>query len=178
VLVTGASGGVGSYAVQLAKAFGAEVTGVASTSKVDLVWSLGADHVIDYTSENFADNAQSYDLILDIAGNPSIARLRQALTPNGTAVLTGGEEGESWTGGMGRIMGARVLSLFVRQRLTNFICKERASDLETLTDLIEAGKVVPTIDRTYPLHRAAEAMNDLAAGKVRGKAAITVAQAT
>ena len=174
VLVIGASGGVGSYAVQLAKVFGAEVTGVASTTKLDLVRSLGADHVIDYTREDFGEGQHRYDLILDIGGNPSLSRLRRALTPTGTVVLTGGEEGDEWTGGMGRVLRARLLSVFVRQRLTNFIGKERASDLETLTELIEAGKVTPSIDHVYALERAPEAMRDLEAGLVRGKVAITI----
>jgi NADPH:quinone reductase-like Zn-dependent oxidoreductase len=174
VLITGASGGVGSYAVQLAKAFGAQVTGVCSTTKLDLVRSLGADHVIDYTRDDFADGTHRYDLILDIAGNPALSRLRRALTPTGTAVLVGGEEGENLTGGMGRQLRALALSRFVGQRLTGFIPKERSSDLERLTDLIEAGKVTPSIDRTYSLDRVPEAMRHLDAGKARGKVAITV----
>jgi NADPH:quinone reductase-like Zn-dependent oxidoreductase len=174
VLVIGASGGVGSYAVQLAKAFGAKVTGVCSTTKMDLVRSLGADHVIDYTREDFADGERRYDLILDIAGNPTVARLRRVLAPTGTVVIVGGEEGENVTGGMGRQLRARALSPFVRQRLTSFISMERLSDLERLTELIEAGKVTPSIDRTYPLDQVPEAMRHLEAGKVRGKVAITV----
>ncbi|HXA58265.1 MAG TPA: NAD(P)-dependent alcohol dehydrogenase [Streptosporangiaceae bacterium] len=174
VLVIGASGGVGTYAVQLAKAFGAEVTGVCSTTKLDLVRSLGADHVIDYTRDDFADGMHRYDLILDIAGNPAPSRLRRALAPTGTAVIVGGEEGGSWTGGMDRQLRALALSRFVRQRLTSFICKERSSDLERLTELIEAGKVTPSIDRTYPLDQVPEAMRHLEAGKARGKVAITV----
>jgi NADPH:quinone reductase-like Zn-dependent oxidoreductase len=174
VLITGASGGVGSYAVQLAKAAGAEVTGVASTTKLDLVLALGADHVIDYTRDDFAESENRYDVIIDIAGNPSLSRLRRALTPTGTAVLTGGEEGGSLTGGMNRQLGSLILSLFVRQRLTMFINKERGSDLERLTDLIEAGKVTPSVDRTYPLEQVPDAMRHLEAGKVRGKVAITV----
>lgn len=175
VLVLGASGGVGSYAVQLAKAFGAQVTGVCSTSKLDLVRSLGADHVIDYTQEDFADGTHHYDLILDIAGNPALSRLRHGLTPTGTVVLVGGEEGGDLTGGtIGRQLRARTLSLFGRQRLTSLLCKERASDLEKLADLIEAGKVTPSIDRTYPLTKAPEAMRHLEAGKARGKVAITI----
>jgi NADPH:quinone reductase-like Zn-dependent oxidoreductase len=174
VLITGASGGVGSYAVQLAKAFGAEVTGVCSTAKLDLVRSLGADHVIDYTRDDWADGAHHYDLILDIAGNPALSRLRRALTPSGTAVIVGGEQGGNWTGGLGRGLRALALSPFIRQRLTMFISKERASDLERLTELIEAGKVTPSIDRTYPLDQVPEAMRHLEAGKVRGKVAITI----
>lgn len=174
VLVIGASGGVGSYAVQLAKAFGAEVTGVCSTAKLDLVRSLGADHVIDYTRDDFADGARRYDLILDIAGNPALSRLRRALTPSGTAVIVGGEEGGNLTGGMNRQFRALALSPFVRHRLAMIVPKERASDLERLTDLIEAGKVTPSIDGTYPLDRVPEAMLHLEAGKARGKIAITI----
>jgi NADPH:quinone reductase-like Zn-dependent oxidoreductase len=174
VLITGASGGVGSYAVQLAKAYGAEVTGVSSTAKLDLVRSLGADHVIDYTRDDFADGVHRYDLIVDIAGNPSLSRLRRALTPTGTAVLTGGEEGGNLTGGMDRQLRALVLSRFVGQRLTGFIPKEHFSDLERLTDHIEAGKVTPSIDGTYSLDRMPEAMRHLDAGKARGKIVITV----
>ena len=174
VLITGASGGVGSYAVQLTKAFGAEVTGVCSTAKLDLVRSLGADHVIDYTRDDFSDGARRYDLILDIAGNPAVSRLRRALTPTGTAVIAGGEEGGIWFGGIDRQLRALIVSPFVHQRLTSFICKERSSDLEQLTDLIEAGAVIPTIDRTYSLDRVPEAMRHLEAGKARGKVAITI----
>jgi len=174
VLIIGASGGVGSYAVQLAKAFGAEVTGVASTSKLDLVQALGADHVIDYTREDFAATGNRYDLIIDIAGNPSLSRLRRALTATGTAVLTGGEEGGNLTGGMNRSLGAAIVSLFVRQRLTMVLNKESGSNLERLTELIEAGQVTPSIDRTYPLEQAPDAMRQLDAGKVRGKIAITI----
>jgi NADPH:quinone reductase-like Zn-dependent oxidoreductase len=174
VLVTGASGGVGSYAVQLAKAFGAEVTGVASAAKLDLVRALGADHVLDYTREDFADGRHHWDLVLDIAGNPTISRLRRALAPAGTAVLTGGEEGGNLTGGMGRQLGALALSLFVRQRLTMFLGLVRAGDLERLTGLIESGDVTPSLDRTYPLEQAVEAIRALEAGRVRGKAVIDV----
>jgi NADPH:quinone reductase-like Zn-dependent oxidoreductase len=175
VLVTGASGGVGSYAVQLAKAFGAQVTGVCGTAKLDLVRSLGADHVIDYTRDDFADGAHRYDLILDIAGNPALSRLRRALTPTGTVVIVGGEEGGNWTGGMiERQLLALTLSRFVRQRLTNVLGKERGSDIERVTELIEAGKVTPSLDRTYSLDQVPQAMRHLDAGKVRGKVAITI----
>ena len=174
VLIIGASGGVGSYAVQLAKAFGGEVTGVCSGEKLDLVSSLGADHVVDYTRQDFTDVAKSYDLILDIAGNASLSRLRSALTPTGTLVIVGGEEGGRWTGGFGRSLRAPLLSPFVRQRLTMLASKERASDQERLIPLIEAGKVTPSIDRTYPLDRVPEAMRHLEAGSVRGKVAITL----
>jgi len=174
VLIIGASGGVGSYAVQLAKAFGAEVTGVCSTAKLDLVKTLGADHVLDYTRQDFADGTTTYDLILDIAGNASLSRLRNALTPKGTLVIVGGEEGGRWTGGFGRSLRAPLLSPFVRQRLRMLASKERASDQERLTTLIEAGQVTPSIDRTYPLGHVAEAMQHLEAGDVRGKIVITL----
>jgi NADPH:quinone reductase-like Zn-dependent oxidoreductase len=174
VLVIGASGGVGSYAVQIAKAAGAEVIGVASTSKLDLVRSFGADRVIDYTRDDFAGGSERYDLILDIGGNPSVSRLRRALTLTGTAVIVGGEEGGSWTGSMGRPLRALALSLFVRQRLTNFIAKQRASDLERLSKLIEAGLVTPHIDRSYRLDEVPAAMFHLESGQARGKVAITI----
>jgi NADPH:quinone reductase-like Zn-dependent oxidoreductase len=174
VLIIGASGGVGTYAVQLAKAFGADVTGVCSTAKTDLVRSLGADHVVDYTRHDFADTTERYDLIIDIAGNAALSRLRSALTPTGTLVIVGGEEGGRWTGGFGRSLRAPLLSMFVRQRLTMLVSKERASDQERLKGLIEAGKVTPAIDSTYPLSRVPEAMRRLAAGDVRGKVAISL----
>jgi NADPH:quinone reductase-like Zn-dependent oxidoreductase len=174
VLVIGASGGVGSYAVQLAKASGAEVTGVSSTAKVDLVRTLGADHVIDYTQEDFADGVHRYDLVLDIAGNPELSRLRRALTRSGTLVLVGGEEGGNFSGGMNRSFRALALSMFLRQRMTMFVAKQSSADLERLTELIEAGKVTPSIDRTYPLEQAPDAMRHLVAGQARGKIAITI----
>ncbi len=174
VLITGASGGVGSYAVQLAKSLGAEVTAVASTSKLDLMRSLGADHVIDYTKDDFADDPRKYDVIIDIAGNPTLSRLRRALTPKGAAVIVGGEEGGNVTGGFGRSLRAPFVSMFVGQRLAMLASKERASDLERLTPLIEAGKVTPSVDRTYPLNQVPDAMGQLIAGSVRGKVAITI----
>lgn len=174
VLIIGASGGVGSYAVQLAKAFGAQVTGVSSAAKVDLVRSLGADEVLDYARDDFAGGVHCYDLILDIAGNAAVSRLRRALTPTGTAVLVGGEDGGSWTGGMDRQLRAVALAPFVRQRLTMLLCKERGSDLERLTILIEAGTVTPSVDRSYPLDQVPEAMRYLEAGEARGKVAITI----
>ena len=174
VLVTGASGGVGSYAVQLARAFGAEVTGASSTAKLDLVRSLGAAHVIDYTKDDFADGRHHYDLILDIAGNPALPRLRRALTSAGTAVIVGGEEGGSLTGGLDRQFRALALSPFLRQRLTMVTAKQRSSDLERLAELIEAGTVTPSIDRTYPLDQVPEAMRHLEAGNARGKIAVTI----
>ncbi|MET0520740.1 MAG: NAD(P)-dependent alcohol dehydrogenase [Jiangellaceae bacterium] len=173
VLVLGASGGVGTYAVQLAKAFGAHVTGVCSTAKLDLVTALGADSVIDYTVEDFADGANRYDLILDIGGTPSLKRLRRALRPHGTAVFVGGENAGSLTG-MGRQLRGALMSPFLRQRLALLVAKERASDIERLTELIEAGKVTPSLDRSYPLDEVPRAMRLLETGQVRGKVAITI----
>lgn len=174
VLILGASGGVGSFAVQLAKAAGAEVTASCSRSKIDLVRSLGADHVIDYTREDFADGGRRYDLILDIAGNPTLGRLRRALTPYGTAVIAGGEEGGPWTGSIDRAFRALALSPFIRQRLTMFVNHEGSEDLEHLAGLIEAGTLNPAIDRTYPLEQVPEAMRYFDAGKARGKIAVTI----
>ena len=174
VLVIGASGGVGTYAVQLAKALGAQVTGVCSTTKVDFVRSIGADDVIDYTREDFADGSQRYDLILDIGGNSRLSRLRRALTPTGTLVIVGGEEGGRLTGGFGRSLRAPVVSLFVRQRLTMLASKEHHTHLEALRPFIEAGQITPAIDKTYPLAEVPAAMRDLEAGHVRGKVAITI----
>jgi NADPH:quinone reductase-like Zn-dependent oxidoreductase len=173
VLVVGASGGVGSYAVQIAKALGAEVTGVCSAPKADLVASLGADHVIDYTREDFADGSRHYDLVLDIAGNPSLNRLRRALRPRGTAVFVGGEDAGALTG-MGRQLRGALLSIFLQQRLALLVTKERGSDYDRLTEMIEAGQLAPSIDRTYPLEDAPHAVQQLQAGHVRGKLAITM----
>jgi NADPH:quinone reductase-like Zn-dependent oxidoreductase len=173
VLVLGASGGVGSYAVQLAKAFGAEVTGVASTSKQDLVTSLGADHVLDYSRQDFADGSRRYDLVLDIGGTPSLTRLRRALEPRGTVVFVGGEQAGKLIG-MGRQIRGALLSVFLRQRLVLLPAKERAGDFERLTDLIESGKVTPSLESSCPLEQAPAAVRRLEAGEVRGKLAITV----
>jgi NADPH:quinone reductase-like Zn-dependent oxidoreductase len=172
VLVIGASGGVGSYAVQLAKSFGAEVTGVCSTAKADLVRSIGADHVIDYTRADFADGRRHYDLILDIGGNSRLGRLRKALTSRGTLVITGGE-GDRWTG-VGRQLRALALSVLIRQRLTMFVSRHRQADLETLRRLTETGQVTPVIDRAYSLADAPRAIRHLHAGHARGKIVITV----
>ena len=173
VLVVGASGGVGTYAVQLAKAFGAEVTGVSSTAKVDLVKSLGADHVIDYTREDFADGTRRYDLVLDIGGSTPVRRLRRALRPRGTLVFVGGENSGNLTG-LGRQLRGALISPFLRQRLVLLMAKERAADLERLSGLVEDGKVVPSVDRSYPLDDAPEAMRLLENGQVRGKVVITI----
>jgi NADPH:quinone reductase-like Zn-dependent oxidoreductase len=174
VLIIGASGGVGTYAVQLAKALGAEVTGVCRTTKVDLVRSIGADHVIDYTRADFADGKQRYDVILDIGGNRSLSHLRRALTRKGTLVLVGGEEGGRWLGGMDRQLRMLLLSPFVGQTLRLLISKENQEDLLALTELIEAGKVTPVIDRTYSLSEAPKAIRYMEEGHARGKVVITV----
>jgi NADPH:quinone reductase-like Zn-dependent oxidoreductase len=175
VLIIGASGGVGSFAVQLAKAFGAEVTGVASPAKVDFVRSIGADRVLDYTRDDVVDGTYSYDLILDIGGNRALRQLRRALTPRGTLVLVGGEGGDRfWLAGILRQLRSRLLSAFSKQRMLGFIARETSKDLEALTTLIEAGKIRPSIDRTYSLGEVPEAMRDLEAGRVRGKVVITV----
>ena len=173
VLIIGASGGVGTYAVQIAKALGAEVTGVCSTAKMDLVRSIGADHVIDYTHDDFSDGQQHYDLILDIAGNSTLSRLRRALTPHGTLVIAGGEGGDRWFGGIDRQLRARVLSPFVGQRLTTFIAKEHHAGLEQLTEFVDKGQLVPVIEQTYPLSDMPGAMRHLEAGHARGKLVIT-----
>ncbi len=174
VLVIGASGGVGSYAVQLAKAFGAEVTGVASTNKLDLVRSLGADHVVDYTREDFADGGTLQDLIIDIGGNSKIRRLRRALARRGTLVIVGGENGGRITGGFGRSLRGVALSPFVRQRLTMLASKEQASDLAPLTELIETGRLTPSLQRSCSLDQVPDALRQLEAGNVRGKLAVTI----
>lgn len=174
VLIIGASGGIGTFAVQLAKAFGAEVTGVCSTTKVDLVRSLGADHVIDYVRDDFTKMAQRYDVILDMAGNRSLSMLRRALTPEGTLVIIGGEEGGRWLGGTDRQIRALLLSPFVRQRLRTFVAKESGEDLLVLKGLIESGNVTPVIDRTYELSEAADAIRYLDEGHARGKLVLTV----
>ena len=171
VLIIGASGGVGSYAVQLAKALGAEVTGVCSTAKADLVRSIGADHVIDYTRDDFADGRQHYDLILDTGGNSRLSRLRRALTPRGMLVIAGGEG--RWTG-VGRQLRALALSPLVRQRLTMYISRHRQADLDALRRLTEDGQVTPVIDRAYPLADVPQAIRQLQEGHARGKIAITI----
>lgn len=174
VLVIGASGGVGTFAVQIAKALGAEVTGVCSTAKMDLVRSIGADHVIDYTRGDFAEPGRRYDVILDMGGNRPLSELRCALTPGGTLVMVGGEHGDKWVGGMGRPLWALVLSRLVSQNMAMFIAEVRRKDLLHMTDLIESGTVTPVIDKTYPMANAAEAVRYLEQGRARGKIVIKV----
>jgi NADPH:quinone reductase-like Zn-dependent oxidoreductase len=174
VLIIGASGGVGTYAVQIAKAFGAHITGVCSTAKVEMVRSIGADRVIDYTREDFAEGDQRYDVILDIGGNSSLSRLRRALASQGTLVIVGGEGGGRWLGGLDRQLRATMLSPFVGQKLGTFVSTPNHEDLLVLKELIESGKVTPVIDRTYPLAEVPEAIRYLEEGHARGKVVITV----
>ena len=158
--------------MQIAKAFGANVTGVCSTAKLDLVRSIGADHVIDYAHADITDDDRRYDLVLDIGGNRPLSRLRRVLTRDGTLVIVGGEGGGRWTGGIDRQLRAMAISPFVRQRLGTFIAKENSADLDALRALIETGAVTPVIDRVIALHEVPDAIRDLAAGHVRGKIVI------
>jgi len=173
VLIIGASGGVGTFAVQIAKAFGANVTGVCSTAKVDLVRSLGADHVIDYTREDITSGGR-YDVILDTGGHRSLGHLRRALTPAGTLVIIGSETGGRMLGGFDRTLRALVLSMFVSQKLRALTNSENATDLVALTELVEADQVTPAIERTYPLTEAPAAIRHMVEGHARGKLVITV----
>jgi len=172
VLIIGASGGVGTWAVKLAKAYGAEVTGVSSTTKMDLVRSIGADDVIDYTREDFTDGRRQWDLIIDIGGNRSLSHLRSALTPRGTLVIVGGETGGKVTGGFGRTLRAPFVSLFARQKLTGLTSKESAEFLLELNELIHANKLEPAIDRTFPLSETPKAIRYMEDGHARGKVVI------
>jgi NADPH:quinone reductase-like Zn-dependent oxidoreductase len=174
VLVLGASGGVGTYAVQIAKALGATVTGVCRTDKVDMVRSLGADRVVDYRTEDVTASARRYDVILDIGGNTPLRSLRRMLTPRGTLVVVGSETEGRLLAGFDRQLRALAWSPFVRQRLTMLVSKEHHEDLERLTALVEGGRLAPVLDRTYPLEQAVDALRRLEAGDVRGKVAITV----
>jgi NADPH:quinone reductase-like Zn-dependent oxidoreductase len=174
VLVIGAAGGVGSFAVQLAKTFGAQVTGVASTTQAELVRSLGADEVVDYTRTDVTDGSRHWDLILDTAGHRSLSRLRRALSPAGTLVIVGSEGRGRFMGGFDRQLRAVALSRVVGQRLRMLSSTPRRDDLETLRQLIEAGKVAPLLDRTFPLDQVRQAIGHLLAGGGRGKLVITV----
>ncbi|WP_458780847.1 NAD(P)-dependent alcohol dehydrogenase [Arthrobacter sp. D3-16] len=174
VLIIGAGGGVGSFAVQLAKAFGAEVTGVCSTGKVELVRSLGADAVIDYTKSDIAGSGVRYDVILDMAGNRPLSVLRLALAPKGTLVIVGGEGGGKLTGGFERSLGAPFASLFSKQKFKGLVSKETYLDLEALTPLIEAGSVKPAVDRVFPLADAPGAIRYLHEGRSRGKVVVRI----
>jgi NADPH:quinone reductase-like Zn-dependent oxidoreductase len=177
VLIVGASGGVGTFAVQIAKAFGADVTGVCSRAKVDLVRGLGADHVIDYTVDDFTDGTHRYDVILDIGGNRRLSQLRRALTSDGRLVIVGGEGDGRWLGGSDRQIRALALSPFVGQKLGTFVASENAADLIALRELIDAGKLTPAIDRTYPLSEVPAAIRYLLDGHARGKIVINLGAA-
>jgi NADPH:quinone reductase-like Zn-dependent oxidoreductase len=173
VLIIGAGGGVGTFAVQLAKTYGAEVTGVCSTAKTELVRSIGADHVIDYTREDAVDGRKQYDVILDIAGNRPLSKLRRALTQRGTLVIVGGEDAGNWLG-VRRQLRAAALSPFVRQKLGTFISKEREQDLQELRALLEGGAVRPVVNRTFPLEEVPAAIRYLRDGRPGGKLVITI----
>src|SRR5215212_1237788 len=174
VLINGASGGVGTFAVQIAKSFGAEVTGVCSTRNVEMVRSIGADQVIDYTREDFTQSGQRYDLIFQLAGTRSPLDCRRALTSRGTLVQISGDSNDRWIGPVDRIIKAVVLSPFVSQKMASFTVKPNKEDLRFLKQLIEAGQLAPVIDRTYPLSETPEAIRYLENGHARGKVVITV----
>lgn len=174
VLILGASGGVGTYTVQLAKALGAEVTAVDSTAKLDLARSLGADHVVDYTRDDFVDTGNTYDLIIDAGGRNSLSRLRRVLAPRGTLVIVGGEGGNRLTGGVGRQLRAVLLSPFIKQRLTMFITKEHHSSIEQLGEFIESGDVVPSIGQRFPLEDTAEAFRQMKVGAIGGNSVVII----
>ncbi len=174
VLIIGAGGGVGSFAVQVAKAFGAVVTGVCSTGKVELVRSLGADHVIDYTLDDFARAGLLYDVILDTAGNRPLSVLRRALAPRGTVAIVGGEGGGKLTGGFERSLGAPFVSLFSGQKFKGLVSTENYRDLEALTALIEAGSVKPAVDKVYALAEAPAAVEYIHEGRARGKVVVSI----
>jgi NADPH:quinone reductase-like Zn-dependent oxidoreductase len=174
VLVNGASGGIGTFAVQIAKSLGAEVTGVCSTSNVEMVRSIGADHVIDYTRSDFTKSGQRYDFILDNISNRSLSDLRRALTPTGMLVPNGGQFQNRWFSSAGCLIKAMVSFRFVSQRLGRFVVAQKHDDLIALKELVEAGKATPVIDRTYPLSETARAMDYIGTGHARGKVVISV----
>jgi NADPH:quinone reductase-like Zn-dependent oxidoreductase len=174
VLVNGASGGVGTFAVQLAKAFGAEVTGVCSTKAVDLVRSIGADHVIDYTREDFTRGGQRYDLLLDVAGSRSWPEYRRVLDHKATMILIGGPKASRWIGPLGHVARVRMASLGASQKVVFFVASFNREDFVLLQELLEAGKVTPVIDRRYALSELPQALRYLGEGHARGKVVITV----
>jgi NADPH:quinone reductase-like Zn-dependent oxidoreductase len=176
VLINGASGGIGTFAVQIAKALGAEVTAVCSAGNAELVRSIGADHVIDYAREDFTRGTERYDMILDNVANHSLADLRHALTPTGTLVPNGGNFGNRWLAGGARVVHAHLVSRFVAQTLRPFLLAPTLDDLLTLKAMIEAGDIVPVVDRTYPLEETARAIAHVGEGHARGKVAITVSR--
>jgi len=174
VLINGASGGVGTFAIQIAKSFGAEVTGVCSTRNEDLVRSIGADRVFDYTREDFTEAGQRYDLMLDNVGNRSLSECRRVLRPKGVYLSSFGQPENLWLGPVAQLLKMMALSPFVSQNMRSFVATPRQEDLLLMNELLEAGKVTPVIDRTYPLTEVAEAFRYLAEGHARGKVVITV----
>ncbi len=174
VLIIGASGGVGTFAIQIAKALGAEVTGVCGSAKMDLVRNLGADHVVDYTRDDCLGSEQRYDAILDIGGNSRLSLLRRALSPDGRLVIVGGETGGRWLGGFDRQLRAMILSPLVSQKLGILGAKESSVDLSVLRELVESGNLTPAVDRTYPLNETVAALRYFEEGNARGKIVITV----
>jgi NADPH:quinone reductase-like Zn-dependent oxidoreductase len=174
VLIIGAAGGVGSFAVQIAKALGARVTGVGNTAQIDLIQSIGADDVIDYTLEDFTKMGRCWDVVIETAGGRPVSELRQALTRRGTLVIVGGEGGGKWVGKAGRMVWAPALSPFVSQKLTTLAVKHNGADLAVLKDLIEAGKVMPVIGKTYQLREVPQAIRDLEQRRTRGKSVVKV----
>jgi NADPH:quinone reductase-like Zn-dependent oxidoreductase len=174
VLVNGASGGVGTFTVQIAKALGAEVTGVCSTRNAEMVASIGADRVVDYTREDFTRAGPRYDLLIDIAGSRTLSETRRVLVPKGVLVAVGGPDQGRWVGPLSRTARIALLSPAVSQRMTFFLARQNSGDLAVLRDLLDAGKVTPVIDRTYPLTETAEAIRYLETGHARGKVVITV----
>jgi NADPH:quinone reductase-like Zn-dependent oxidoreductase len=174
VLINGASGGVGTFAVQIAKSFGAEVTGVCSTRNVDLVRSIGADHVIDYTRDDFTKGAQRYDLILDNVGNHALLDTKRALKPGGILVMVGGPKRDPWLGPISRVMQAAVLSPFVSEEMVTFFAELNQDDLDVLGDLVRTDKLTPVIDRRYTLDQVPAAIRYLGTGRARGKVVINI----
>jgi NADPH:quinone reductase-like Zn-dependent oxidoreductase len=174
ILINGASGGVGTFAVQIAKSFGAEVTGVCSTRNVDMVRSIGADHVVDYTEEDFTRGQQRYDLMLDLIGNHSPSACRRVLTSQGMYLASFGQPDHRWLGPLAQMLRTLLLSPFVSQKLTMYVMKPDQKDLVVLKELLEAGKVTPVVDTTYPLSKTPEALRYLEEGHARGKVIITV----
>ncbi|MDB6046718.1 MAG: Alcohol dehydrogenase zinc-binding domain protein [Gammaproteobacteria bacterium] len=174
VLINGASGGVGTFAVQIAKSFGADVTGVCSTRNVELVRSIGADHVIDYTQEDFTKGEQRYDLIVDNVGSHSFSEYRRVLKPKGTFVIVGGPTGDPWIGPLAQPIKAGMLSPFVSQEFVMFLAELNQEDLEVISGLMRAGKVTPVIDRRYKLSEAPAAIRYLEEGRARGKIVVSL----
>jgi NADPH:quinone reductase-like Zn-dependent oxidoreductase len=174
MLIIGAAGGVGSFAVQIAKALGAHVTGVCNTAQLDIVRSIGAEDVIDYTQEDFVRSGRRWDLIVETAGARPIGELRRALTPRGTLVIVGGEGGGKWVGKAGRMVQAPMMSPFISQTLRMLAVKHNGADLVVLKDLIEAGKVVPVVGKTYQLSEVPDSIRDLEQGRTQGKSVVVV----